>query len=100
MSVVSCKGYIVVDMSAVRYKDDIVIDMYIVIDRYNGEVGDVVIGRILQVGQRRWKVDIHSRLDAILMLSAVNLPGGELVGHVVVLATKYNLQHVCLYEDY
>ena len=47
--------------------------------RYNGEVGDVLIGRILQVGQRRWKVDIHSRLDAILMLSAVNLPGGELV---------------------
>ncbi|KAK2185421.1 hypothetical protein NP493_237g01048 [Ridgeia piscesae] len=46
--------------------------------RYNGEVGDVVIGRILQVGQRRWKVDIHSRQDAILMLSAVNLPGGEL----------------------
>ncbi|XP_041368167.1 exosome complex component RRP4-like [Gigantopelta aegis] len=46
--------------------------------RYNGEVGDVVIGRILEVCQRRWKVETHSKLDSILMLSSVNLPGGEL----------------------
>ncbi|KAL5012542.1 hypothetical protein ScPMuIL_011093 [Solemya velum] len=46
--------------------------------RYNGEVGDVVIGRIIEVGQRRWKVETHSKLDSILMLSSVNLPGGEL----------------------
>lgn len=45
--------------------------------RYNGEVGDVIIGRIQEVGQKRWKVDVNSRLNAILMLSAVNLPGGE-----------------------
>ncbi|XP_063966503.1 exosome complex component RRP4-like [Lytechinus pictus] len=46
--------------------------------RYNGEVGDVIVGRIQEVGQKRWKVDVNSRLNAILMLSAVNLPGGEL----------------------
>ncbi|VDH99228.1 exosome complex component RRP4 [Mytilus galloprovincialis] len=46
--------------------------------RYNGEVGDVVIGRIIEVGQKRWKVDTRSKLDSILMLSSVNLPGGEL----------------------
>jgi len=46
--------------------------------RYNGEVGDVVVGRIVEVGQKRWRVDIHTRLDSILLLSAVNLPGGEL----------------------
>ncbi|XP_038046466.1 exosome complex component RRP4-like [Patiria miniata] len=46
--------------------------------RYNGEVGDVVIGRITEVGQKRWKVDTNSRLNSALMLSAVNLPGGEL----------------------
>ncbi|XP_036357081.1 exosome complex component RRP4 isoform X2 [Octopus sinensis] len=46
--------------------------------RYNGEVGDVVVGRIIEVGQRRWKVDTHSKLDSVLMLSSVNLPGGEL----------------------
>ena len=46
--------------------------------RYNGEVGDVVVGRITEVGQKRWRVDTHTRLDSVLLLSAVNLPGGEL----------------------
>ena len=39
----------------------------------------MVIGRVTEVGQRRWKVDTHAKLDAVLMLSSVNLPGGELV---------------------
>ncbi|XP_044125131.1 exosome complex component RRP4-like [Bufo gargarizans] len=46
--------------------------------RYNGEVGDIVVGRITEVQQRRWKVDTKSRLDSVLLLSSVNLPGGEL----------------------
>ncbi|XP_014661622.1 PREDICTED: exosome complex component RRP4-like [Priapulus caudatus] len=46
--------------------------------RYSGEVGDVVVGRIAEVGQKRWKVDTNSRLDSALLLSSVNLPGGEL----------------------
>ncbi|XP_050414130.1 exosome complex component RRP4 [Patella vulgata] len=46
--------------------------------RYNGEIGDVVIGRIIEVCQRRWKVETHSKLNSVLMLSSVNLPGGEL----------------------
>eukprot|EP00123_Amoebidium_parasiticum_P020923 comp5872_c0_seq1/m.1732 comp5872_c0_seq1/g.1732 ORF comp5872_c0_seq1/g.1732 comp5872_c0_seq1/m.1732 type:complete len:293 (-) comp5872_c0_seq1:62-940(-) len=46
--------------------------------RYNGEVGDVIVGRITEVAQRRWKVDTNGRLDASLMLSAVNLPGNVL----------------------
>ncbi|PPQ69502.1 hypothetical protein CVT26_002848 [Gymnopilus dilepis] len=44
--------------------------------RYNPEVGDLVVGRITEVQPRRWKVDAHSRQDAVLMLSSVNLPGG------------------------
>ncbi|CEH19506.1 Exosomal 3'-5' exoribonuclease complex, subunit Rrp4 [Ceraceosorus bombacis] len=46
--------------------------------RYAPEVGDLVVGRITEVsaGQRRWKVDIASRQDAVLSLSSVNLPGG------------------------
>ena len=39
-----------------------------------------MVGRITEVGQRRWKVDTQSRLDSILKLSSVNLPGGVLVG--------------------
>nr|ACO11260.1 Exosome complex exonuclease RRP4 [Caligus rogercresseyi] len=45
---------------------------------YQGEIGDVLVGRISEVQQRRWKVDVNSRLDAVLQLSSVNLPGGEL----------------------
>jgi len=44
--------------------------------RYNGEIGDLVVGRITEVAAKRWKVDISSRQDAVLMLSSVNLPGG------------------------
>ncbi|TKR81580.1 hypothetical protein L596_015429 [Steinernema carpocapsae] len=46
--------------------------------RYTGEVGDVVVGRITTVQQRRWKVDTNSRLDSALLLSSINLRGGEL----------------------
>uniref|UniRef100_A0A1B6MIS7 Uncharacterized protein n=1 Tax=Graphocephala atropunctata TaxID=36148 RepID=A0A1B6MIS7_9HEMI len=46
--------------------------------RYNGEVGDVVVGRVTELQQKRWKVDTCSRLDSVLLLSSVNLPGGEL----------------------
>jgi len=45
--------------------------------RYYGEIGDVVIGRVTEVQQKRWKLDTNSRLDSVLLLSSVNLPGGE-----------------------
>ena len=44
--------------------------------RYVGEVGDVVVGRIVSVGQRSWRVDIGARQTAVLQLSSVTLPGG------------------------
>ena len=44
--------------------------------RYGGEVGDVVIGRILEIGNKRWRVDTNSKQDGALMLSSINLPGG------------------------
>lgn len=47
--------------------------------RYNGEMGDVVIGRIAEIQQKRWKVNLNAKVHAVLLLSAVNLPGGELV---------------------
>lgn len=44
--------------------------------RYSAEQGDVVVGRISEVAVKRWKVDLKSRQEAGLLLSAVNLPGG------------------------
>ena len=38
----------------------------------------MVVGRITEVQQKRWKVHINGRLDAVLQLSAINLSGGEL----------------------
>lgn len=46
--------------------------------RYTGEVGDVVVGRVLEVAQKRWRVDTGSKLHSILNLSSIMLPGGEL----------------------
>eukprot|EP01147_Barroeca_monosierra_P006411 gene6411-9312_t len=46
--------------------------------RYVGEIGDVVVGRIVRVAERRWLVDTQSRLESVLKLSSVNLPGGIL----------------------
>lgn len=45
--------------------------------RYSPEVGDVVIGRVVEVADNRWKVDINARHHASLHLSSVNLPGGQ-----------------------
>ncbi|XP_066913739.1 exosome complex component RRP4-like [Clytia hemisphaerica] len=46
--------------------------------RYAGEVGDVIVGRISEVAQKKWRVDTNARMDSVLLLSGVNLPGGEL----------------------
>lgn len=46
--------------------------------RYVGEIGDVVVARVTEVQQKRWKVHTNSRLDSILFLAAVNLPGGKI----------------------
>lgn len=43
--------------------------------RYSPEVGDVVIGRILNIHNKRWNVELNSKSGAYLSLSAINLPG-------------------------
>jgi exosome complex component RRP4 len=46
--------------------------------RYTPEIGDLVVGRIVEVQARRWKVDVGAPLLANLPLSSINLPGGIL----------------------
>lgn len=46
--------------------------------RYNGEIGDVIVGRVREIQKKRWKIDTNSRLDSVLLISSINLPGGEL----------------------
>lgn len=45
--------------------------------RYKGATGDVVIGQVSQIGNKRWKVDIGATQDAVLALNAVELPDGQ-----------------------
>ena len=46
--------------------------------KYVPVIGDHVVGRITEVGNKRWKVDIGASQDAVLLLGSVNLPGGVL----------------------
>lgn len=44
--------------------------------RYAAETGDVVVGRVSAIHGRNWKINLNARVDAMLGLSAVILPGG------------------------
>lgn len=46
--------------------------------RYTPEIGDLVVGRIVEVQSRRWRVDVAAPLMAALPLASINLPGGIL----------------------
>uniref|UniRef100_A0A8B9J6M3 Exosome complex component RRP4 n=1 Tax=Astyanax mexicanus TaxID=7994 RepID=A0A8B9J6M3_ASTMX len=48
------------------------------VERVNKLIYLIFFGCFLQVQQKRWKVETNSRLDSVLLLSSVNLPGGEL----------------------
>lgn len=43
--------------------------------RYSAEQGDVVVGRVAEISGKAWRVDLNSRQEAKLLLSAVHLPG-------------------------
>ncbi|KAL1536814.1 exosome non-catalytic core subunit rrp4 [Salvia divinorum] len=44
--------------------------------RYKPEIGDIIIGRVIEVAPKRWKLEINFSQDAVLMLSSMNLPDG------------------------
>jgi exosome complex component RRP4 len=44
--------------------------------RYKPEVGDIVVGRVIEIAQKRWKLEINFSQDAVLMLSSMNMPDG------------------------
>lgn len=50
-----------------------ILDMY---GRYSPELGDVVVGRVVEVQTRRWAIEMGAQTHTALQLSAVQLPGG------------------------
>uniref|UniRef100_A0A6B2LBZ6 Uncharacterized protein n=1 Tax=Arcella intermedia TaxID=1963864 RepID=A0A6B2LBZ6_9EUKA len=69
------KGYIVASVAGVVERVNKFICVRPLKSRFTGDVADVVVGRITAVQQNRWKVDVQARQDAVLHLSAVDLPG-------------------------
>ncbi len=57
------------------------IDRYVCVkplkQAYRPDIGDVVVGRVVQVQNKAWLVDINAYQHAILQLTNINLPGGE-----------------------
>ncbi|KAJ3680231.1 hypothetical protein LUZ60_016509 [Juncus effusus] len=44
--------------------------------RYKPEVGDIIVGRVIEIAPKRWRLEINFCQDAVLMLSSMNLPDG------------------------
>ncbi|KAM7251352.1 hypothetical protein ACFE04_023235 [Oxalis oulophora] len=44
--------------------------------RYKPEVGDIIVGRVIEIAHKRWKLEINFSQDAVLMLSSMNMPDG------------------------
>ncbi|CAG9460420.1 unnamed protein product [Pedinophyceae sp. YPF-701] len=51
--------------------------------RYTAQSGDVVVGRVVEVSGKRWKVDIRSTQEAVLQLSSVHIPGDAQRRHTI-----------------
>ncbi|KAG4933634.1 hypothetical protein JHK87_047636 [Glycine soja] len=43
---------------------------------YKPEVGDIVIGRVVEVAQKCWRLEINYNQDAVLLLSSMNMRDG------------------------
>jgi len=77
-SSISSSGAILSTLAGTLQKTNKLLSITPLRARYTPEIGDLVIGRIAQVQSRRWKVDIAAPLQANLLLSSINLPGGAL----------------------
>jgi exosome complex component RRP4 len=42
--------------------------------KYNPSVGDIVIGSVVEISNKRWKIDILSENEAFLHLNSTYLP--------------------------
>lgn len=69
---------LVASVAGVVFRVNKLISVRPVLSRYGGDVGDVVVGRVVEVGNKQWRVDLGARQLGTLMLGSINLPGGAL----------------------
>lgn len=70
-------GNIIASVAGAVQTVDKLINIVLVNMPYKPEQGDVVIGRIISVDKKSWKVNINYSRDATLNLVNINLPHGE-----------------------
>ena len=71
------KGELVANVGGEMKRVDQVVSVTPIWARYIGDVGDIVVGRIVVVAQKKWYVELNALQDATLHLTAVNLPSGQ-----------------------
>eukprot|EP00347_Sterkiella_histriomuscorum_P013306 403365220 len=69
-------GKIYASLAGIVHRIDKVICVRPLKTSFKPDIGDVIIGRIVSVENKRWAVDINSYQHAVLNLTNINLPGG------------------------
>ena len=73
------QGQLIASVCGVVDRIDKLLSVHPTQGRYKAQLGDVVVGRVTSVVLKRWKLDIAHRQEAVLQLSAIDLPGGAQV---------------------
>jgi len=68
-------GVLVASVNGVVERVNQLVSVRPLASRYVAQVGDVVVGRVADVAQTRWRIDVRGRQHASLLLSSINLPG-------------------------
>jgi len=69
-------GKIYASLAGVVHRIDKVICVRPLKTSFKPDIGDVVIGRVMAVENKRWTVDVNSYQHAVLDIANINLPGG------------------------
>ncbi|CDW78954.1 exosome complex exonuclease rrp4 [Stylonychia lemnae] len=70
------EGKIYASLAGIVHRIDKVICVKPLKTSFKPDIGDVIIGRIVAVENKRWTVDINSYQHGVLNLTNINLPGG------------------------
>ncbi len=58
------------------------------------------MGRITEVGQKRWKVDVNSKQEGVLQLASINLPGGVQVCFLIYICYQWCFNEISTEKAY
>ncbi|XP_020096319.1 exosome complex component RRP4 homolog [Ananas comosus] len=71
-----CDGEVVATLCGVVERVNKLVYVHALQARYKPEVGDIIVGRVIEIAPKRWRLEINFSQVAVLMLSSMNLPDG------------------------